>query len=407
MLTSSRLTCLLSAALLAAPVVLLTSCAAPAARQEQTASFDQALDGAVDDLFAQTQKLPVFLNRVESKLNKLTNAGIIVVDPLLDGASGQQTEVTKKAERRLVQRVQARFPQFSVLPFNAEDVVRAQYVLNGTITRTAKGGDAGVYRLNLALTEVKGGVVLAQAGARITDAALDTSPTAFYRDSPALSKDRVIEGYIRTSETKAGQPADQVYLERLPTSALLADAIAAYNADKLTDALALYEAAARRPDGQQLRVYNGLYLTNWQLRRPTEAEKAFGVIAQLGLATNNLSVKFLFKPGSTEFLSDPKITAPYPMWMRQIARQTAQAGQCVNVVGHTSRTGSEATNERLSLQRAVAVKKRLEQEDPAMSGKLREAGVGFKENIIGTGTDDSRDALDRRVEFRVAACDAG
>ncbi|MBK4735292.1 OmpA family protein [Noviherbaspirillum pedocola] len=404
MLKTPRMYRLILASALAVPLTLLTSCAVhQTARQETTASFDQALDAATDDLIAQTQKLPVFLNKVEAKLNKLSNAGIIVVDPMLDGASGQQTEVTKKAEQRLVQRVQARFPQFSVLPFNAEDMAKAQYVLNGTITRMGNGAS---YRLNLALTEVKTGVVLAQAGARIAGSALDTSPTPFYRDSPALSKDRVVEGYIRTSQTSAGQPADPVYLERLPTSALLAEANAAYNADRLTDALNLYEAAAKRPDGQQLRVYNGLYLANWQLRRTAEAEKAFSVIAQLGLATNNLSVRFLFKPGSTDFLADPKITAPYPMWIRQIARQAAQAGQCVNVIGHTSRTGSEQTNERLSLQRADVVKKRLEQEDPGLAGKLREEGLGFRENIIGTGTDDSRDALDRRVEFRVISCGA-
>jgi hypothetical protein len=32
--------------------------------------------------------------------------------------------------------------------------------------------------------------------------------------------------------------------------------------------------------------------------------------------------------------------------------------------------------------------------------------VGFKENIIGSGTDDLRDALDRRVEFKVRNCQA-
>ena len=31
-------------------------------------------------------------------------------------------------------------------------------------------------------------------------------------------------------------------------------------------------------------------------------------------------------------------------------------------------------------------------------------GAGSRENIIGSGTDDQRDALDRRVEFRVTPC---
>jgi len=78
----------------------------------------------------------------------------------------------------------------------------------------------------------------------------------------------------------------------------------------------------------------------------------------------------------------------------------------VVVTGHTSRTGSESVNERLSLQRAVSVKTRLVGEAPPLSKKLRESGMGFRENIVGTGADDASDALDRRVEFKVVGCEA-
>ena len=50
-----------------------------------------------------------------------------------------------------------------------------------------------------------------------------------------------------------------------------------------------------------------------------EAEKAFAKIVSLGLATNSLSVKFLFRPGSLEFLPDPKVSGPYAMWLRLVA----------------------------------------------------------------------------------------
>jgi hypothetical protein len=40
----------------------------------------------------------------------------------------------------------------------------------------------------------------------------------------------------------------------------------------------------------------------------------------------------------------------------------------------------------------------------ALNSRLRASGVGYRENIIGTGTDDERDAIDRRVVFKVAAC---
>ncbi|RYY95533.1 MAG: OmpA family protein [Comamonadaceae bacterium] len=385
---------------IAAAGLLLAACAnRPAAQPPMP--FDQAVTQAVDDLVIQTRKLPSFLSRVESTLKQST----IVVDPLLDAATGQQTEVTRQAGQRIVSRMQEQFRQFSVSPFGAEEVGRAQYVLNGSLSRE-KDESQGRFRLNLALTELKSGVVVAQSVARISDARLDTRPTAFFRDSPVNARDRAVEGSIRTSETRPGLPADALYLERLPTSAVLQEAIAAYEAGRMQDALTRYEAAAARSDGQQLRIYSGLYLTQAQLGRAADAEKTFGMLARLGLETNNLSVKFLFKPGSTDFLVDPKISAPYPMWLRQIARQAAQIDSCVMVAGHTSRTGSESVNDRLSLQRAIVVKGRLSAESPPLARRLREAGMGFRENIVGTGTDDASDALDRRVEFKVVACDA-
>ncbi|MDO8457109.1 MAG: OmpA family protein [Burkholderiaceae bacterium] len=364
--------------------------------------FALALNQSVDDLFSQTQKLPAFLARVESRLK----LGAIVVDPLLDGASGQQTEVTKMAEQRVIERVQDRFQQFTVLSFNSGGVAGAQYLLNGTLTQIGASTSQGQYRLSLALVELKSGLVIAQAVSRVSDVTLNTNPTAFYRDSPVIAKDRVVEGYIRTSETKAGLPADALYLDRLPTSALVSEAIISYNAERFNEALTRYEAAANRADGQQLRIYSGLYLTQRQLGKTEAAEKTFGTIARLGLATNNLSVKFLFKPGSTEFVSDAKVSGAYPMWLRQIARQAVLIDACVVVTGHTSRTGSEQINTKLSLQRASLVKQRLEIAVPELAKKLRDVGLGYLENIVGTATDDARDALDRRVEFKVTRCDA-
>ena len=77
---------------------------------------------------------------------------------------------------------------------------------------------------------------------------------------------------------------------------------------------------------------------------------------------------------------------------------------CLTVAGHTSRTGNEVYNDRLSLQRAAAVQKQLENLSPKLGGRLNATGIGFRENIVGSGTDDLRDALDRRVEFKVRPC---
>ncbi|MGZ5225050.1 MAG: OmpA family protein, partial [Burkholderiales bacterium] len=143
---------------------------------------------------------------------------------------------------------------------------------------------------------------------------------------------------------------------------------------------------------------------NWKLGRSDDSERAFGRIVAYGLANNALGVKILFRPGSTEFWPDPNVSGPYTIWLRQIAREASSSKVCLNLIGHTSRTGPEGLNIRLSQQRASYIKQRLEAESPVLSSRTRFTGVGWRENLVGTGSDDARDALDRRVEFNVIDC---
>jgi outer membrane protein OmpA-like peptidoglycan-associated protein len=89
------------------------------------------------------------------------------------------------------------------------------------------------------------------------------------------------------------------------------------------------------------------------------------------------------------------------MWLRQIAVRSAVGNACLQVTGHSSPSGSAAVNEQLSQLRADYVKDRLETAVPALRGHVISTGVGAKNNLIGTGSDDLSDALDRRVEFKV------
>jgi outer membrane protein OmpA-like peptidoglycan-associated protein len=117
-------------------------------------------------------------------------------------------------------------------------------------------------------------------------------------------------------------------------------------------------------------------------------------------------VKFLFKPGSTSFWADPQVSGDYQTWLEQIARRTSRSGECLEITGHTSPTGPEPLNERLSLLRAESIQQRLVAQAPALSKRTLVNGVGSRETMIGTGKDDATDALDRRVEFKVLSCAA-
>ena len=155
---------------------------------------------------------------------------------------------------------------------------------------------------------------------------------------------------------------------------------------------------------EQLRVLNGIYLSNLRLGRAAEADAAFAKLVAFAMANDQLRVKFLFNPGGTTFWSDAKVSGPYANWLRVIAAEAAAAKDCLAVVGHTSRTGGEATNDALSVQRADAIRQRLIAERPTIAERSKAQGRGWRENIIGSGTDDAVDALDRRVEFKVMPC---
>jgi outer membrane protein OmpA-like peptidoglycan-associated protein len=331
-------------------------------------------------------------------------ARTLSIDPLLDSRSGQQTSATERVQQSIAAALAGTLQNAKLVPFDAAAGNQAQFLVTGTLEALP---EKDRYRMSLALSDRQSGLVVAQTASRFAQPGLDAAPTRFYADSPSLVRDRSIDGYLKTAQTPKGQAADSLYIQQVPTAALLADALSAYNGERWQEALARYADAVQRPDGQQLRAFNGIYLCQVRLGDLAAAEEAFGKIAALGLATNNLSVKLLFKPGATEFWPDPTVTSMYPMWLRQIAKSAVAAGACLTVVGHTSRSGSEAVNDRLSLARASAVRELLFRQAASLYGKTQVKGMGFRENLIGTGKDDATDALDRRVEFKVVPCANG
>jgi len=382
---------------LSAGVLVAAGCAAPPATTPSgnELPFDQAVAEATDALVAQTQKLPAFLAKVESKVNKRG----VVIDPMLDASTGQQTALTHLLEKRVGERLTTKHEQFELQPFRAAGLAKSQVLLTGTTTR-----QRNAFRIDLAFTDLKTGQQLAQASSVAAGSGLDTSPTPYYRDSPVLVKDKVVEGYLRTAATPAGGKADPAYFERIGTAVLIDEATTLYNTERYQDSLTQYKQALATPAGEQLRVLNGVYLTSVKLGRMGDAEQAFGKVVALGIAYNELGVKFLFNPGGTEFWSDPKVSGAYGMWLRQIARESTSAKACMNIVGHTSRTGSEQVNDALSLRRADYIRQRLTVEAAELGGRTKAVGMGFRQNIVGSGTDNVVDALDRRVEFKIVPC---
>jgi hypothetical protein len=359
--------------------------------------FDDALLRAANDLFSKAT-VPAGSDKVE-----------LIIDPLIDAATGAQSAATRLMQERIKDLVAKSYPRFAVLPFSSEALSRAPVVLIGTFTAInnagAPDGARDAYRICLALADLRSKIIVSKGVARAKPDGVKADPTPAFADAPIWSNDPSIAVYIKTCQgTKPGDPIDPLYVERIATSAFVSDAILEYDDKRYREALAFYRTARQMSGGDQLRVHSGIYLSSWKLNRRSDATEAFGSLVKYGLVTNKLSVRLLFKPGTTQFLDDRNITGPYPMWLSQIATQAMQNNSCIDVVGHTSNTGPAQINERLSVLRAQFIKELLQSASPSLADRLKAVGVGSRESIVGTGRDDASDAIDRRVDFNVHRC---
>lgn len=334
----------------------------------------------------------------------------VVIDPLIDANTGARTAGTEQMGAELAASLRRQHPGWTLRPLTRETLARKPLLLIGTLTpvntKPAVDTAPDAYRIWLTLIDLRSGRVVAKKLDRATPDSVSAEPLPFYRDSPTWHRDKTVAAYINSCQvnTRLGDPADPEYLARLPAEAVLNEAVMAYGAGKVPEANRLYGEASALADPGDLRVLNGLYLTSWRLGQRDKAETAFRRIVDVGLDAKRLPMKILFQPGRTSFLTAADLANQYAVWMDALATQVGSANACVRIVGHSSRTGLASANEVLSRQRAQAVEKLLVQKNRRLTSRLSSDGVGSREALIGIGTDDQRDALDRRVEFKVVEC---
>jgi hypothetical protein len=388
--------------------LLLSGCAGAAAQRPDRVALP--LDQAVAQLTDAT------LGRAELPPPGPDGRLPLVIDPLIDRATGAETVTTRSMEAEIAERVRTRHPRFALLPFTTESLERQPLVLLGAITGVQGEGSLAnatapgrppAYRIWAVLADLGSGRVVAHETAWVQPDQVDPRPAGFHAAAPAWTADDAAASYLRTCALDRGDPIDPAYLGALRAQAMVADGTAAFEAGACDRALDLYGAARWiAPPDQQIRLRNGLYLANAALGKQREARAAFADIVDYGLERGRLGVKCVFRPGSAEFWPDPAVSGAYPMWLGTIAGQVETRGACLEIEGHSSPSGSPELNERLSLARAERLAGRLAALRPPLRSRLRVEGVGARETIVGTGADDASDVLDRRVEFEPMACRA-
>jgi outer membrane protein OmpA-like peptidoglycan-associated protein len=302
-----------------------------------------------------------------------------------------------------------RVPAWNVQPLTRAALAAKPLLLIGTLTpintKAVKDENADAFRICLVLIDLRTNRLVAKRVDRATLASVDAEPIALFREAPTWALDATAEAYIKSCQgSSPGDVIAPVYLQRLPAAALINEATLAFTENKTADAYRLYREARSLAAPDDLRVLNGIYTTSWKTGRKKEATEAFGKIIDLGLQQRRLPIKLFFNPGTTTLLQSADLQAQYAMWLQEVASHAGAREACLRVIGHTSRTGDAAANEVLSQKRAAVIKQSLERQNRKLATRVSAEGVGSREIIVGLGTDDLRDALDRRVEFRSVDC---
>ena len=153
------------------------SATTPGAPTVQAVAFDQAVLNAANAVLASA---PVSGPRQ-----------VVVIDPLVDGVTGEQTAATQAIGARIVALARERYPQFDIQPFSPQAVSRAPYVMVGTFTPVnAQGQTAGnreAFRFCLVMADLRTGKTVAKGVARARMEGVDSTPIGFFRDSSVFS----------------------------------------------------------------------------------------------------------------------------------------------------------------------------------------------------------------------------
>lgn len=327
---------------------------------------------------------------------------LVVIDEFFNEQSAEVSVSGRGIQQMLNAELGGKLAQLSFSPLNSGNLQKSNWALVGVV-RHQKAGESAKegnwVRIRAAITDIKNGTIIAECETFVESRQFDATPTKFFRDAPMYLSDSLHANRVASAAGK-NKNLEQ-YLE---SEAGLADAMHAYENGQFDEAEKHFQRVLDQSGGKNHLALSGLYQSQLRANRNGEAEKTFSKLVEAGLDKGSLSVKLLFKVRSTDFHADPELGSQYPMWLRQIALQLKNKKSCLDVIGHASKTGTAEYNERLSLQRAQRIAAVLQKNAGGLNGKIKAFGKGFQENIIGSGTDDAQDAIDRRVEFGVAQC---
>lgn len=317
----------------------------------------------------------------------------IAVEPFSDAYTHEELLAGQKMPG-IFKAAEQRYPTGNIVAFSSDAAKNSKYLIEGTfaLEHPGQGQTGKQYVIRAVARHLGTGRIIASSDVWVKGNIPGYEATPEFRDIPAyLDYDR------------KPKPLPEIRLhDNIEARALLADAGNAYANKEYAKAERIYEDVRQRKNDQALRSQAGLYITKLRMGQKQQAAEAFGQLLNLSFQkSDTLTLKILFKVDSEQFYGGNLVNEQYSLWLQKIASYLQQHHSCMVVTGHSSHTGTAEYNQSLSLQRAESIRSLL---NSLGANNITAKGKGFSENIIGSGTDDARDALDRRVEFRTYAC---
>jgi outer membrane protein OmpA-like peptidoglycan-associated protein len=225
-----------------------------------------------------------------------------------------------------------------------------------------------------------------------------------YQTSPMYLKKKYFDGLVILAANLIDTLPKKKYYESLDTKSLIKEAERLSANKDYEQSLLLFYLVSERKDSPLKETYLELYQNARNLNQQVAASDAFQrLLAQNVIETKKLTFKFLFAPQSSSFTDDKDLRKEYSFWLHEIVKYFENNKRCFQIIGHT---GKEETDnpKRLSLQRAKKIQLMMKVNFPMVMERSTLIGKGDEENIIGIGTNDMMDILDRRVELNIINC---
>jgi len=385
-------------------VFYITSCRHTQPLPDSTMEFEEGIKALAANLGEQLEKSSVgnVLNKVI--INPVTQhkqLKKIVIDPFIDMESGYPVKANARITEIMSEEIKKRFEITGTMePDNLEV---SEYVLNGMVTvEREQAGKGHRYKVYGTVFEKSSGKVLASASVRVSR--FDTTPMDIYKDSPVFLKGENYKQLASSVKKSPDETVEKGYHDRLMIKSMQVKGDMLYEEKEYKKFLSYYDQAASSQSGLQLEALNGQFTNLLKQGEWDRAETAYAKLIRASIAeTGEIASKITFNPNSlVPIESKARI---YNIYIKEIAKLVSAVPSCrIRIIGHSSRSGSEMYNDTLSMQRSVWILKEMSSHVPEIADKAETAGRGFRENIVGTGTDDITDEIDRRVEFKFSHC---